>query len=726
MLGLPQYLWRLIPANPILLRVVETGGKRMRDMLIRSAYLGVLVVGVIIVLVAQRGTRGASAGLSELTTTSKMVFQSMSYLQLFAVALLAPIFTAGAITQEKDSQTYDILLSTPLTNAQIVLGSLLSRLFFVITLLVAGIPVFSITQIFGGVAMGDIGRSFMIAAGTAFATGALAMAIATFKVGTRRTIFAFYLFIVIYLVGLFFLDRVDLMHPVIDFQKDAAGKVLVVDGNTQVIRSQTSWLTPIHPFLAQRVVFNDKTYLPPAFGDLPPVLQRWPIGWALSSPHTFYTSFMFFFSFLLVFPSILLLRRIAQSSVNLRVWILQKLHIVSGDRTRRPRTVWHNPIAWREAKTKASAARATVLRYGFMTAGLAGAAAMLWFHTRIDSADQYLKAGNYNLAHNAILVFDADKVHEYRLMPSTIVRIPAVIDEKEGERTVSPREYGKVLSRPWKVIECEQAREIGRDGASVATSKLAVLRLRPLTRTLEVNSLRLALLAAVLIEFAVILLIVTNAAASTVTREKEDGTLDLLLATPITSRYYIWGKLRGLVSFVLPLIAIPVASVGLFVIFDLVRWMNGSAPDDGPLVLWEGLLIMPPMLIIVAAFAAIVGMHLSLRFRKTVSAVMGSVGIVVGLCATLGYCGYHALNLKNELGVIVSSFSPFNIISLLIDPHTFAPGSYAKPEDALSSRLIVFIFSSISTGAYAGIVWAMYRSMVKNFDMIARKQTGSN
>src|SRR5205823_15118149 len=45
------------------------------------------------------------------------------------------------------------------------------------------------------------------------------------------------------------------------------------------------------------------------------------------------------------------------------------------------------------------------------------------------------------------------------------------------------------------------------------------------------------LLGAVMIELAVILLILTQSAASTVTREKEDGTLDLLLSTPITSRY---------------------------------------------------------------------------------------------------------------------------------------------------------------------------------------------
>src|SRR5208282_5878209 len=98
----------------------------------------------------------------------------------------APVFTAGAITQEKDSQTYDILLSTPLSNGQIVLGSLLSRMFFIIALLISGIPIFATTQIFGGVAINSIVESFMIAAATAFVTGAIAIAIAVLKVGTRR------------------------------------------------------------------------------------------------------------------------------------------------------------------------------------------------------------------------------------------------------------------------------------------------------------------------------------------------------------------------------------------------------------------------------------------------------------------------------------------------------------------------------------------------------------
>src|SRR4051795_5698689 len=263
MLGITDYLWRLLPANPILLRVVEAGGKRKRDLAIRCVYLGLLVLLVIFSLFS---SSTGTTSLTDLSNASRSIFQSMSYLQLALVALLAPIFTAGAITQEKDSQTYDILLATPLTNGQIVLGSLMSRLFFVIALLLSGIPIFSITQIFGGVSIASIVKSFGIAAATAFVTGSLAMAIAVFKVGTRRTIFGFYLFVVLYLVGLYLLDQLDYFWIV--------GRATERDPTSHV-----SWFTGLHPFLALRTIFNAPAYVPPdaaQFALEHPTLQRWP------------------------------------------------------------------------------------------------------------------------------------------------------------------------------------------------------------------------------------------------------------------------------------------------------------------------------------------------------------------------------------------------------------------------------------------------------------------
>src|SRR5438477_10554398 len=245
MLGISDYLWRLVPANPILLRVVESGGKRRRDLFIRASYLGLLVIVVIFSLLTAGNLQ--VMGLAELSGTSAMLFTRMSYLQLTLVALLAPVFTAGAITQEKDSQTYDILLSTPLTNGQIVLGSLLLRLFFVVALLVSGIPIFAITQIFGGVAISSITMSFLIACATAFVTGALAMAIAVFKVGTRRTIFSFYLVIMLFLAIPLALEKMGYFQY--KWAVDSAGHPIHI-----------SLFAGFHPFLALRVIFGEPTY----------------------------------------------------------------------------------------------------------------------------------------------------------------------------------------------------------------------------------------------------------------------------------------------------------------------------------------------------------------------------------------------------------------------------------------------------------------------------------
>src|SRR4051812_27505635 len=96
-----DYLYRLLPGNPILLRVVEGGGKRRRDLFIRCGYLGLLVFLVIFALLTGAGSSGNSNSLSDLAQTSAALFQKLSYLQPALVALLSPIFTAGAITQEK-------------------------------------------------------------------------------------------------------------------------------------------------------------------------------------------------------------------------------------------------------------------------------------------------------------------------------------------------------------------------------------------------------------------------------------------------------------------------------------------------------------------------------------------------------------------------------------------------------------------------------------------------
>ena len=690
MLGIGNYVWRLIPANPILLRVVETGGKRLRDALIRCAYLGILIVVVCFLLFQSAGNL-AHAQLAELSKTSQSIFYWMSYVQLFLVSLLAPVFTAGAITQEKDSQTYDILLSTPLSNGQIVLGSLLSRLFFVLSLLISGIPVFAITQIFGGVAINSIVMSFLIASATAFVTGALAMAIAVFKVGTQRTIFSFYLLIMLYLA-------IPMVMENMGFFQYRWGS----DGGSG-FTSHVSWLAGIHPFLALRVLFGEPAYRPPELG----MVQHmgWPWGWYLSSPHTFYITFMFFLSFVLVTPSIVVLRRLAQSSYTLRSWLLQLVRLSSGDKSRKPRRVWTNPIAWREARTKASANRAVMLRYGFMLVGLAVVIALIVMSSTQKASDRTIGLA-YRADEAAVTILENGEPVVYRIAPGATIQL--------NNEAVMPERL-----RPGLVVDFI--------GITAQADKRTLNRIQlsnPRT-VLSQATARQLLLGAIMVELAVILLILTQSAASTVTREKEDGTLDLLLCTPITSRYYIWGKLYGLVSFVLPLVAVPVLSIVFFVAWDIISPAPWRAGAQRWTVYPEAILVLPATLVMVTAFGAILGMQMSLRCRKTVMAVMSSVAIVGGVCGALWMCGTGAASSGNfnELGLIIGSFSPFTLMSLMVSPIDTAGNNWGTFDAQIAqSRLLVFFAGWAAAAVYAVIIWAMYKSMVRNFDMTIRKQ----
>jgi len=521
--------------------------------------------------------------------------------------------------------------------------------------------------------------------------------------------------IVVYLIGGYMLDQFDFFHPFID--------------SGDPTKRSVSWFTGIHPFLALRTVFNDKTYLPPNVGDLPPNLKWWPLGWYFSDPSSFYIVFMFALSIFLVIPSTIFLRRLAQSTTTLKGALLQKLHLSSGDRGHKPRGVWNNPIAWREAKTKGSAMRASALRYAFIVVGLAGAIILLVMYNHEEPIKDYIGPDSYDANSSTLTVYSNVKSMPviYRIRPLTQVTLDRLKEDQSGNE---PLKVGLDALHDRYVVDnvttqTDPATADQPNGITWAST----ISLSEVPRRMSLLNVRQWLLGLVILEFSVILLIVTNAAASTVTREKEDGTLDLLLSTPITSRYYIWGKLRGLVSFVLPFVAVPILGVLLFVLVDIFHRIvgSGSSPDGQyPWVVFpEGVLILPGTLILVTAFASILGMQMSLRCRTTVMAVMSSVGIVVGACFALGFCGRTVIggHTMGATSVIFGSFSPFTLVTMLVNPLQYAPDAFGDPDNWMLVRITLFISGWVAVAVYALIVWAMYKSMVKNFDMTIRKQS---
>ncbi len=171
------------------------------------------------------------------------------------------------------------------------------------------------------------------------------------------------------------------------------------------------------------------------------------------------------------------------------------------------------------------------------------------------------------------------------------------------------------------------------------------------------------------------------------TREKEDGTLDLLLSTPITSRYYIWGKLRGLVAFVLPLVAVPVASAFLFIAHDLLRWLAERR--------WK---FSVDRVSRSADYDAGDADH-----RLRVRGDSGDADVAAlpdhgaggdeqrgdhrGGCARRwdgAGIPFSPVGMPSELAVAIGTFSPFTLLTILIDPNQFAGAAFSIPADPMN------------------------------------------
>ena len=64
-------------------------------------------------------------------------------------------------------------------------------------------------------------------------------------------------------------------------------------------------------------------------------------------------------------------------------------------------------------------------------------------------------------------------------------------------------------------------------------------------------------------------------------RVVETRTLDILLTTPLTSKYILWGKLRGLVSFATPMLVGPFIMLLLFGVYGVARGESPPAVRSG-------------------------------------------------------------------------------------------------------------------------------------------------
>ena len=87
--------------------------------------------------------------------------------------LIVPALTAGSISGERERQTLNLLLTTRMTPADIVLGKLMSSLSTVFLLVVSSFPILALVFVYGGVTGKDIGLLLISFGSTALLAGSI-------------------------------------------------------------------------------------------------------------------------------------------------------------------------------------------------------------------------------------------------------------------------------------------------------------------------------------------------------------------------------------------------------------------------------------------------------------------------------------------------------------------------------------------------------------------------
>lgn len=106
-------------------------------------------------------------------------FRAFLIVQAVAVLVMTPVYVAPAIAEEKQRRTLEFLLTTDLSEQEILFGILGARLAYVLLLLCAGLPVFAFMQFVGGIdpniVLGSFGGMILLAV----AVGSVGLSVST-------------------------------------------------------------------------------------------------------------------------------------------------------------------------------------------------------------------------------------------------------------------------------------------------------------------------------------------------------------------------------------------------------------------------------------------------------------------------------------------------------------------------------------------------------------------
>jgi len=589
--------------GPVFHREAAIAPRRPRTYIARAGYAGVLLILMWLAWLLLTGTQ-LVRDVGDLARFGSSLFQLLAAFQLALVLFFSAMLTASAVAQEKDRRTLVLLLLTNLSNSELVLGKLMASLLGVFVMLLAGLPIFMLTALLGGVSFGQIGRVFAVTMLSVLLCGSLGSTLALWREKTYQSLALTVLVLVMWLAF---------------WQVVAAG---VWGANLLGLPAET-WAVAMSPWQAVLEAARPQVQTMPALGPLAAPVNLFLLcaatmaavlnGIAVARVRTWNTAREAW-------------RETAEqpTEVPTTIWgaehdvrkaAAEKKTTAPAAERGRTRQVWDNPVLWREIRTWAYGRKILVIKLAYLVLFAAAAWSLGW-----------------------------------------MVQSGELEDYASG--------------------------------------------------------------AAVVVPVMLLSLVLVNAQAVTsMTSERDGRALDLILVTDLSAKEIVFGKLGGVFYNAKEMVVLPMLLCGYL-------WYAGEVSLENLSYLVGGLMVM-------YAFAAMLGIHAGMIHANSQAAIGTSLGTIFFLLVGVATCmrmmvafsgSFHAQFLPfffvmvfggAGLYLVLGARNPSTAIgaaSFLCPIATF----YAITSYLLGATLAVFL---VAAGAYGFMTTAMLVPAIYEFDV---------
>ena len=124
------------------------------------------------------------------------------------------------------------------------------------------------------------------------------------------------------------------------------------------------------------------------------------------------------------------------------------------------------------------------------------------------------------------------------------------------------------------------------------------------------------------------LLLLSAQAATAITSERDTGALDLLLVTDLTPKEFIFGKLWGILYNAKSYVVLPLLLAGVYAYFGMLATPPRAHPELVVPNNIESLVSIDIGVLVLMAFAAVLGVHVSLRNINSQLAIINTLGTI--------------------------------------------------------------------------------------------------